>query len=941
MCKANPVEECLRSFNATRTSGGKGSLSLQMAFSTAAGVMFVMLFYNLVQYVGTSAAVNEAARKAVRCVSPTDPACVSVAFLQAPNLPQEWFGYTGGESEENAALSVDYYRYGATMTRLQWGADYTTFQIHRARQPVTWTSYEVPVRVFSASVIPEEFTKVDSFFTPTWYEPKYEPNFPQAEDPNSFGAANDLGIQVWRGSPQSQVLAAHFQLVGPITATIDAGSYHEFSTDRIAIPRLDGVTANTQCRSSDGSLCDIGPAAGDISNTDSWSQSAHLAIKAFAQLRGIGGSGEAQWSKSETGTPGLYVKIYGPDGRQILGPDSDALGRCLGGGNWREAPDDGTWYNMRLRGTTWTTNGSTPVCPGTTHQPQGSMDFSSIVVPRGGSFSIHGDLYVSENHKPVEANVTFAYYYDDYKKTSERTAFCPSKTFTGSLTKAVCPGALECGVPVDKQTWGWEQTCSTAHFSGDCADSSAVEQAQNTSTDIEPQYAVPCQDNWRPQDPPRENIPQGYKFCSWDARTVLSVEVPNVPADCPLAGMHHRERTCEIDPVYGFGQDPVYCQNIYREISAINTAAALINSLRLPGTPTYGPNITVTWEAMTNDRWEFSWTPIAENGVELAAGTNQLKLVQAKLVDESSLIKRFKTKNGTQPAPQPSEFAGAVRSENQGNAAARGWDFYLQNINKYVKPAPAERLPQMVSLTSGYPFAEPVPEIYYGQDAAVQGWDFNRDCYADIACNDVYDRYDSLEAMLRHYAAKQLPEASDMRYEFAAEQQLVETMIYSDVKNKAQAQGIRLPACTPARLDCSPPAPGPDAELVSLGISDNLPQGCLNGTYYSCFSKPAAAVYNLGQASLQLDRRLVTQVALDELKRIIPYAQDRRDCTDAWKAGCVSVKVDLLEDKQAAVKVSYNMPLTFPLDVILGRQTLEISHTKEEALERGMVGRID
>ena len=69
-----------------------GTFSLSMIFSSGAGLLFSLLFYNLVHYIGASAAVREAARATVRCISPSDPECVQTALSGGTGAELEWFG---------------------------------------------------------------------------------------------------------------------------------------------------------------------------------------------------------------------------------------------------------------------------------------------------------------------------------------------------------------------------------------------------------------------------------------------------------------------------------------------------------------------------------------------------------------------------------------------------------------------------------------------------------------------------------------------------------------------------------------------------------------------------------------------------------------------------------------------------------------------------------
>ena len=132
-----------------RLNSEKGSLSLTTMFSSASGVLFVLLFYNLSTYVGSLGAINETARATARCITPTDPACVTVLSSAPDGVEFDWYARTP-EQSISADVSVRTFRYQASMPSDLWGARLSYYRTNIGDQNFSLNYSLVPVKTFYA-----------------------------------------------------------------------------------------------------------------------------------------------------------------------------------------------------------------------------------------------------------------------------------------------------------------------------------------------------------------------------------------------------------------------------------------------------------------------------------------------------------------------------------------------------------------------------------------------------------------------------------------------------------------------------------------------------------------------------------------------------------------------------------------------------------------------
>jgi hypothetical protein len=111
-------------------------------FSTLGGALFLFTFYNLTEYTAARSGAEQAARRAARCLSPSDPECKSVVPNGVAGNPiATWFGYQ--PSFGPTSVTVDTFRYTGEVTEDLYGAEYNSYEVNTANHQLVWEEEEV------------------------------------------------------------------------------------------------------------------------------------------------------------------------------------------------------------------------------------------------------------------------------------------------------------------------------------------------------------------------------------------------------------------------------------------------------------------------------------------------------------------------------------------------------------------------------------------------------------------------------------------------------------------------------------------------------------------------------------------------------------------------------------------------------------------------------
>ncbi|MBL7663065.1 hypothetical protein JNK13_09980, partial [bacterium] len=253
-----------------------------------------------------------------------------------------------------------------------------------------------------------------------------------------------------------------------------------------------------------------------------------------------------------------------------------------------------------------------------------------------------------------------------------------------------------------------------------------------------------------------------------------------------------------------------------------------------------------------------------------------------------------------------------------------GPDFFETRVKRLELASTTQRPIEAV-----YPFnqseAYQIPD--WGSTSYQNQYDYNRDCNLDYECEGRNGTYLTLEERLRAYAALELPVASDPQYTFAYNDQMLRTVEASEATN--------LPACSPLKPYCSVKTEtSVDLGVFRISQYPSGPPACHDGTYTRCTSEVVGNIEEPGDPDRYVDVELAKAVGLQEIERFNPGYE--RDCQDP---SCAKIEVEMTSPITATVKASYEVPLFFPLDILLGHPSIKVSSEKEEVYEMASVGR--
>jgi hypothetical protein len=910
-----------------KVANESGSLALAMIFTTAGGILFALLFFNLVQFVGATGAVKEAARVTARCITPTDPDCVAVQTAPGDSATQDWYGYSTPFSPV-VDLSIQTMRYNASMTRETYGADYTSYTMRVAQQEATLRSYEVPVYqevgpyVIPAYEVDAVFVSEDAFS----FNPRFTPNFP---------AFDQDARDTQRTTSQWRSLMSPYPFeVKHFAGRITAGDTTTFDVGPISVPRLAGGDAATCANPGD---CRNAAAAGD-SQGNNFRENAYVAIKALSRVRAVTGRTSVKWGSS-SGGPGLLFQRLDASGAVI--PFRDADGRnydwyCLGGrSEFNNLTTESKGYNMWLRGPAGANGGPTSnsICPG------GRVNHQALKVPRGGSFRIRAFLS-NTGGNDLLADVDLAWYYDQYEfdpGKNERLA-CRKTVEFGSSPNSICRSfsTSDCDINCDDPR-------TTACLSFSARPFKLMSCKTLKKPDLNKFSCQPTPESsplrlihsllgntlaaCSTPPSPASNAPLNQNSsCGFEAIPKQKVQVANILGSCPAATPVDEQFTCEQAISESGTGDPTSCPSLYARKNELALVTELINQSQ--SGQAFSEDAEIIWGAKTPLPPITALTPYL-NGQRVSG--DSLSSRRHSLQNPANFIEQFQKKNGD--TPPANEFLSAILSESPEISREHGLSELASAPEQYITPRRLSS--ETIKLSRDYPFKEAVREIYYGQIDNTRGWDFEPDCQYDAQCEGNFQAFNSEEQMLRFFAANEIPEAADEQYTFTSGSVFHGNQHYPLLDRENLASRLDEPDCTPFRSICINERPS-NQQKIYIGRADTRPEICDDGSYFDCYSEPVGTENLDVQSSEDIDLELASLRGLSELRRIVPYAK----ICSLEDSGCTRIEIDTSSGRMARISVTYQMPLIFPLDIFVGARSIPISHTTEELIERRALGAV-
>jgi len=953
----------------TNLKSQSGSLTLTVIYATTGGILATLLFYNLVRYVGATNAVEQAARKAARCITPTDPECMAYA-REASAYDLKWLGIHRDELKQHR---VEVHSYNASMNRETWEQRYDTYETHMVTPVVEWRTYQTPITSYARKVNPFErrcaylevcarqmriggaFESVSEFPFPH-YDGTYESNHLDTGDWAPYCNANDEGCCLNPKSSSCDALPQNFivhsESAGPITLSDDPDPedeiYQEYRFWSHAdgggtwhISELLGASAESTCNvriDGEDKTCQNVMREASLGN-GRWWQRAQLALKVEAKV--------CRHADSDSIKIGFQVE--GDDGSKPLklhvrtpGASDFVVWDYLGGRDYEAlsvAPGKCQWFGLNLRGPNGSTGG---------HE----VYHENIHVPRGSDVKASAQLRITRGTAEIK-EVRFRLYYDFYQTVDDPDPFechltnqCyeqlrPWEIVEPGTSESPTDLVSECGFTTPDEGYYWEITSADIYEDGThlIARTPDCWNFPNTFPIDSDPYTAPVEQASCSANPgkPSVELPDGRIFCGggdgwpeWREEPAGQKTAAVASGNCPAGTANNPEtRACDEGEkvVFQDGGDygsPPDCAWLPDEIDHLNG----LNQASPPSSPTL-PNVNAfyfSWTDPIDHGWDFSWSsgggnPICECG-QMGGGCSQQTCVTHHA--EVNVDPLYEHIPGSGWQISADDFEPIL--DDQGNPPPQDKPDNLNYVRTDVEVVQIDQVP---------PFNEDEAwEVaYFDPDADPFRFDFDWTCELDESCDIPYT---TVEEALRAHAAAQIPEAADETVIF----NFTDEPLYMVAFEEGEHQGQGIEECTRKRPNCQA---GPPV-ITELGVFSaaefpNGPPPCDDGTFDECISELADGQDLFDQGSqATLDYALAEEVAMSEILRYDPHAS--ADC-DSGGAKCAEVEIADVEGdaRLASVAIRYNVPLTFPLDVLLGTDSVEISHEKKEMLEMRTVGR--
>jgi len=879
-----------------------GSLSLSMIFTTSGAVGFILMMYNLSAYVGSVGVVNESARATARCLTPTDPACVEILSDNPAGIELDWYGRVFNDGDV-ADVSVRTFNYTASMQTDTYTSSFNTFKADAGTQDFSVNYEEVPLKTFEAFgefEIPSG-QKLAKYRVPggTIYEPRYDPNFPSFEQNTTSGGSS------WGGRTFSNSGSSN-------RSNVSAGGNNDFTTGYINVPEFSNNAKVKDCEETARLAGGSGDECIDY---------AFVAIKALSRVRATTGTTDVKWGDGG-GIEGLRVEIRDKNNRHVQT-------RNLGGYDKKTINTNTVGYNLWLRG------------PRNSHGGAGS-NHSGIRVPRGGKFRVRA-FVKNLGPNPADINITVLTYVDSYTSRRQEPVIvdCEPEPYRGftEQQEASCEyrtcTPINCNKDYCASKRAFRRAVNTGEITANLR-SCETEKTNSEYTCTESELTIPgsskaiysntqavCTDAWRPSSLPSNT----GNVCSWQTTNAGVAEVGSSES-CPLAVSKTQTASCE-NPYVVNGTTPSTsnCSNLDALIRDIASPTNVLNLNQDEDAPKFGalPSTSFATE-LSNIREHSFWTNKDPQGGNLPAD----KKTDTHQITNSNNY--FVRTNGSSQNPSNTDTLAQIQAA--GLNIEHNWENFSENVNSLVNTQVGER--KTFKINNVYPFnEEETEEIYYGQTDPSAGWDFQVDCNTDSNCeSEGLDTFESTQAMLRSFAASQVPQASDESYAFTSSAELVGFKYVGEfpATNPPSAPS----ACYPYKVVCNGVRSVDDQE-VYLGRTNQRPENC--SLYGECIAKvPTDIDLEVPGTEEIIDTVLAKGAGMTEIKRLSPNAYLQEECSDD-EVNCAEITINTSESGQKAiVEVSYNMPISFPLSAILDKESIKLNYTKEEVIERSFVG---
>ncbi|MBP9838118.1 MAG: hypothetical protein KBC84_05335 [Proteobacteria bacterium] len=952
-----------------------GSFTLGTLFSIAMGITFTLLFVNLSRYLTAESAIDEALRKTARCLTPTDPDCINVN--NSPTIDYyDWYLKNSGESK---TLWVDRYNYKGTYYTQDWQLNYPIYEIHKVKPPlISYPQYELTQKTFFPEVNKYEyrFLQLNAALTLDMtkqvqiYRPKYQPNFPEI-DLSYERDKRDEAIINWQpqmlmrdlsGNPLSEndPIFKNDTLSQAVNLAFDEGrifeetreikssnryqsqldrGVSEFVTPFYFVPKLTTNSSNKLCLNDKNQTCDIQYASGN--HQPIWDY-ASVAIKAFGTFRNLKGNPDIRWAGSprsyrgnaaspqgwglqiETLSAAEYQNWLNNKQPQI---DQNASNnfhyQCLGGSAPKNIEGKTNWtnYHLRLRGAIeHRDNENDSTCPNNDKQHW------NLSVERGGAYRIRAWIKV-ENGDAL-AKLTIKHYYDDYVLDNSTNQLPQNITCNKAIqlkqgdNYSNCPYRELCSeISSDYQLSSCESKINTIPL---CLSETMAAADEYTFKSIPHSCnnnftTLSCDNNGIPNLAPTcDNLEPNRLVCNWqeNVNKRVSVNTLSTPKECKVAPVNKVITTCGInkseitynkDNNYG---DIQLCPSLADINSKSQNEINSINSRLSPEALKIDfAKIDFSWmpaEEFTPQLWRQSFSPVDENGNTLTAKES----IRTSDITLQNIKEILKTKD-VKAVPNLSFFN---LSQQDQSYLETNPIYHLKLLSEHNK-----------ELSSSYPF-ENKPEFEIPN--FLPKTENLNSCSGDT---------ESIEKRLRAYAANIKDELSDEKIIFNNEATYVDSLAVnaSHSCSNTTVLSSSLPKCTTTSAITST---NENCNNTYLGRFSNLefpngPEVCQNNSGKCISLRSLDFPYSItNNSSIEVNKEKAISLGNVELNRALQNLAFNCN-TD----NCANITVERSEE-QTKVEAAYNMPLSFPLNQILGKSYLTIKKQRTESNQLAISG---
>lgn len=859
----------------------KGGTTLSLMFSTLGGALFLFTFYNLTEYTAARSGAEQAARRAARCLSPSDPECKSVVPNGVAGNPiASWFGYQ--PSFGPTSVTVDTFRYTGEVTEELYGAEYNSYEVNTANHQLVWEEEEVrpqryvgllnsyanlmaDVSIYVAPVSggPEKVCRLNGvvnlpagidFTSSTYFDTRWCASFLQ-------GGGLGAGARIATAPGCSDVSNGLWSL--------SQGANRNNSYCSLSIPSPRSAGDSPWLLLGGTPICDSAPEA----PSESLAQSVE---ELNQQFRAKG------FKDPEPGDVQIRPYPITPS-RQFMVVETFS---CNPGAFIAS-------LESRYKST-----GSLK----TLVNSSGSVD-----LPRFGNLPpLQRQDFLSDPSDPNDVNSFLFQGLDGLSFIAEQdwTYLEWSRQADGlrRLSREVC-------------TWlPWEQ---------------AIVKWPELA-----QYDVDNKVRFR-------NVPAGRSY--YQSGNDLAPEIPirkfaKVPSCLNPVSVNNDFYVCPNREIVGqAGAIPncsgwniketelesIYKRNLTYALNLNNNSRyraieSLPTDFQSELDPKYGAGVT-------NSAWEHSWSNNSFRGVQIIV-PNSVRAkggVNPKSLPANLQVAQLKTNSSDMLASTKERLLTNIQAY-EGTSSSEGWLEAVNTFN-YVKassnPLQISGAWPFISDSGGIPIPQPRPFI---GTASTSPFDYNLDCSPDNSCANG-SSFTTLEAALRSYGNSSSViqgkgQLTDPNISFTFNE------ISAGSLTMTLDQARTMPLCTQFLTTCGEGAIG---NVIALGASNGPPQGCINGTFVNCFPEYVAGEVGTQDYKTETNFQLAKDKALGEIRKLLPQAVE---CDSPSQANCVAV--DIAEvDGRVNVNVQFQAPLTYPFTSILASDTLLVSGSTSELIE--------